>query len=101
MTIFLRFPDQQTAEQALKDANLWISSDEYTGPLTSSFTHSLDVIGVITRGGEYGTDNSGNIVTVVEPTALDGWHMNYIGNLPAGWEQYIVVPQQPYRVFAQ
>jgi hypothetical protein len=100
MTIFLKFPDQQTAIQALKDVNLWLESDEYTGPKLNSLEHSLDIIGIITQGGEYSFDESGDMITVVEPITLDGWHINYIGNLPANWEQYFVTPQKPYRVFA-
>ena len=41
-----------------------------------------------TEGGEW--DDDGNVIT--EPTALDGWHVNYLGDLPTGWESYEVTP---------
>jgi hypothetical protein len=43
--------------------------------ITASHTHALDVIGVITRGGEW--DDEGNVIT--PPEVLDGWHVNYVG----------------------
>jgi hypothetical protein len=30
---------------------------------------------------------------------LNGWHVNYIGELPEGWDVYVVTPEQPVRVF--
>ncbi len=57
---------------------------------------AVDVIGVITEGGEW--DEDGN--ETVAPTVLDGWHVNYLGDLPDGWEQFEVTPTTPSRVFA-
>jgi len=37
---------------------------------------------------------------ITPPTTLAGWHVNYIGALPAGWDQHRVTVQTPYRVFA-
>jgi len=31
---------------------------------------------------------------------LDGWHVNYRGELPDGWDAYAVWPEQPVRVWA-
>lgn len=64
--------------------------------ITGSHTHALDVVGIITRGGEWGDEDE----VVVPPTTLDGYHINYIGDLPTQWEQYVVNPQHPARVFA-
>ena len=83
---FLRFPDQATAEAALKTADLWIDSEEYSGPKTASLTHGIDVVGTIARGEP--------------PVELAGYHINIVGDLPEGWDQYIVEPTNPYRVFA-
>ena len=58
--------------------------------------YALDMIGTITRGGEW--DEEGN--EVVAPTTLDGFHVNYVGELPEGWEAFEVKPELPYRVFA-
>jgi len=37
---------------------------------------------------------------ITRPTVLDGWHINYVGELPEGWEEFVVTPEQPVRVFA-
>jgi hypothetical protein len=74
MTTYLRFPDEATAKAMLADYltedNTWI---------TASHSHALDVIGEIPD--------------------MAGWHVNYVGNLPDGWDAYIVTPNQPVRVF--
>ena len=88
-----RFPDEATGTTALETAGLLNEDGEF---ITASHTHALDVIGVITRGGEW--DKNGDVVAPF--TELDGWHVNYVGDLPEGWEQYVVTPEQPVRVFA-
>jgi hypothetical protein len=94
---FFRFPDEATGMACLRAAGLiYLDEDDTEHFFTASHTHALDVIGVITRGGEW--DEDGNVV--VPPTTLDGWHVNYLGSLPEGWEQYAVQPQQPGRVWA-
>lgn len=88
-----RFPDWEAGMAALDDAGLLNEDGEY---ITASHTHSLDVIGTISRGGEW--DEEGNVV--VPPTTVDGWHLNYVGNLPEGWEAFAVYPANPVRVWA-
>jgi hypothetical protein len=90
MTNYLRFLDEATAKTVLAD---YLAEDDTW--ITASHSHALDVIGTITRGGEW--DDEGNVIA--EPTVLDGWHVNYVGNLPDGWDDYIVTPDQPVRVF--
>lgn len=90
---FFRFPDEATGMAALKAAGLLNDDGE---PITASHAHALDVIGTITRGGEWAED--GTVITA--PTVLDGWHVNYVGSLPEGWEKFVVEPGQPVRVFA-
>ena len=98
MTHYFRFPDEKTGMAALDAAGLlFTDEDGNTSPLTASHTHALDVIGPIYRGGTYDPD-SGEVIT--PPTLLQGWHCNYIGELPDGWEQYLVTSEQPVRVFA-
>ena len=94
MTHYLRFPDEKTGMAALDAADLL---DDDGAPLVASHTHALDVIGPIYRGGTYDPD-SGEVIT--PPTLLQGWHCNYVGNLPEGWGNCIVTPEQPVRVFA-
>ncbi len=74
MTHYLRFPDESTAKIVLAD---YLAEDGTW--ITASHNHALDVIGEI------------------PDTA--GWHVNYVGSLPDGWDDYIVTPDQPVRVF--
>ena len=90
---FFRFADAAVGMAALDDAGLL---DDDLNPITASHNHALDVIGSITIGGEW--DEDGNVVT--EPTVLDGWHVNYQGEVPDEWLQYAVSPEQPVRVWA-
>jgi hypothetical protein len=64
-----------------------------------AYTHdrAIDVVGIITRGGEYDPE-TGEVI--VAPTVLAGFHVNYSGDLPEGWEQFLVAPKHSYRVFA-
>lgn len=92
MTHFIRFPDAETGMAALDAAGLLNEDGEF---ITASHNHALDVIGTITRGGKW--DEEGNVITA--PTVLDGWHINYRGEVPDEWLQYAVSPEQPVRVF--
>jgi len=94
MTHYIRFPDEPTGTAALDAAGLL---DADGNPIVASHTHALDVIGPIYEGGVYDPD-TGDVIT--PPTLLDGWHVNYVGEMPDGWEQYVVTPEQPVRVFA-
>ena len=94
MTNYLRFPSEATGIAALDAAGLLTEDGT---PITASHSHALDVIGAISIGGEYDPE-TGEVL--VPPMLLDGWHVNYIGELPDGWEQYSVNPEQPVRVFA-
>jgi hypothetical protein len=88
-----RFPDEATGMAALEAAGLLNEDGEF---IAASHTHSLDVIGTITRGGEW--DDEGNVIT--PPEVLDGWHLNYQGELPDGWEEFAVYPANPVRKWA-
>jgi hypothetical protein len=93
MTYFLRFPDESAWTAAATEAG-FITDDTLV-----AYTHdyAIDVVGTITRGGEYDPE-TGEVL--VPPTLLDGWHCNLAGDLPNGWEQYVVQPEHPVRVFA-
>ena len=88
-----RFPDAAVGMAALDDAGLLDSDWNF---ITASHNHALDVIGTIQRGGEW--DEDGNVV--VPPEVLPGWHINYQGEVPDGWDTYAVWPQSPVRVWA-
>ena len=98
MTHYLKFPDETTGMAALDAAGL-ICTDEHgnTKPITASLDHALDVVGVIYRAGTFDTE-TGEVIT--PPTPRPGWHVNYIGTLPDGWDAYVVEPLRPSRVFA-
>ena len=76
MTQFLRFPDEETWLTAAADAG-FISD----GVLVA-YTHdrAIDV--------------------VCEITDMAGFHVNFAGELPEGWDKFVVTPAAPYRVFA-
>jgi hypothetical protein len=95
---FFRFPNEAAWTEAATEAGFFSEPDEDGNTTLLAYTndHAIDVIGVITRGGEW--DDEGNVIT--PPEVLDGWHVNYVGNLPDGWEGFLVEPTNPYRVFA-
>ena len=90
---FLRFPDESTWTAAATEAG-YIVDDAL-----AAYTHdrAIDMVGKITRGGEYDPE-TGEVI--VAPTVLDGWHVNFAGELPDGWDEFLVTPNDPYRVFA-
>ena len=88
MTQFLRFPDADAWTAAATDAGFLIDDT------LTAYTHdrAIDVVGTITRGGEYAPE-TGEVI--VAPTVLAGFHVNYSGVLPLGWEEFLVEPEQP------
>ena len=92
---FLRFPDSATGLAALAAADLLDPENAF--PITASLTHALDVIGLIFRGGSWNPE-TGEVLK--PPTVLEGWHVNYQGELPDEWKQYLVTPKNPARVWA-
>jgi hypothetical protein len=122
MTHFLRFPDEQSWIKAATEAGFYCSpggfnlrernadgtfvADDPATPVDEAwqpntliaYTHdrAIDVVGPITRGGEY--DEDGKVL--VKPKLLKGFHINFIGELPDGWDEYVVNPESPSRVFA-
>jgi len=93
MTHFLRFPDADAWTAAASKAG-FMADDTL---LAYTHDHAIDVVGTITRGGEYDPE-TGEVI--VAPTVLAGFHVNFAGVLPSGWEEFLVAPEQPYRVFA-
>ena len=76
MTQFLRFPDESTWTAAATEAGFIVDD------ALAAYTHdrAIDVVGGI------------------PDTA--GFHVNFIGDLPDGWDEFLVTPADPYRVFA-
>jgi hypothetical protein len=91
MTHYLRFPDEATGMAALRDAGfVVIDEDGIEQIITATHTYAVDPIGIIIRFDQ-GTET---------PVTLPGWHVNLIGDLPTGWQPYVVQPLHPVRVFA-
>jgi hypothetical protein len=65
--------------------------------ITASHTFAIDEVGVISKGGEYDPE-TGEVIT--PPKVLRGWHVNYAGEPPEAWGQYLIHPSHPNRVFA-
>jgi len=98
MTHYIRFSDESTGMAALDAAGFTTTNENGdTVVLTASHTHALDCVGRIYRGGTYDPD-TGEVIT--PPTLLSGWHVNFVGDLPEGWDAYLVEPKHPSRVFA-
>ena len=98
MTHYLRFPDEPTGMAALEAAGFTTVDDSgATIVITATHTWALDVIGPLQVGGSY-DPKTGEVID--PPTPLPGWHVNFIGDLPQDWEQYVVAPRHPQRVFA-
>tara|TARA_Y100000004_G_scaffold187351_1_gene240004 strand:- start:77 stop:382 length:306 start_codon:yes stop_codon:yes gene_type:complete len=94
---YFKFTDEPAWLTAARAAG-FMGTDEEGNEILIQYTHdrAIDVIGTITEGGEWDDDSN----ELVAPTVLDGWHVNYLGALPSGWESYEVTPSTPHRVFA-
>lgn len=80
-TIFLRFPDQ-AAFLALMPPQ-----DRDDGlPVLPPGVTAIEVVGIVRVG--LVEDEEGNVV--VPPTALPGWHVNALGEIPADWQPYLI-----------
>ena len=97
---FFRFADEAAWLTAARAAGFMITVTDDEGNETEQLqaytaSHAIDVVGIITEGGEW--DEDGN--EIVAPTTLPGYHINYLGALPDGWESYEVTPSTPNRRF--
>jgi hypothetical protein len=60
--------------------------------------HSCDVIGTIYNDDGVYNEETGEVIS--EPTPMEGFHVNYIGDLSQELHQYLVTPETPNRKFA-
>ena len=58
----------------------------------------MDIVGTIYNNDAVLDPETFELITPA--TQMEGWYINYIGELPDGWDQYLVSPTAPYRVFA-
>ena len=103
---FFRFPDETVGMDALRSAGFMTTVTDDEGNETEqllAYTHdrAIDVVGVLyNNDGVYDVDENGEDIVVSPPTVMPGWHVNYLGALPEGWEEFEVTPENPKRVFA-
>ena len=99
---FFRFTDEAAWVTAAKAAGFYVTVTDDEGvesEVLQAYTadRAVDVIGTLYNDdGVY--DEEGEVVTA--PTAMTGFHVNYLGTLPEGWDAFEVTPEQPKRVFA-
>ena len=108
-TNFLRFSDQTVWETEAEAAGFRVNNpvpsevdpevfeDRWTW-LYYTHDHAIDVVGTIYNNDAVVDSETGEITSPA--TLMSGWHVNYVGELPTGWDQYLVNPVEPYRVFA-
>ena len=97
---FFRFADETAWLDAARTAGFLTTVTDEDGNESEqlqAYTHShaIDVVGTITGGGEWDEDGT----ETVAPTTIDGFHVNYLGPLPTGWEAYEVTPDSPQRIW--
>ena len=96
---YFRFTDEAAWVTAAKAAGFYVTNAETETEDLLAYTadRAIDVIGTLYNDDAV-YDEEGEEVTA--PTPMDGWHVNYLGNLPEGWEPYEVYPEPPKRIFA-
>jgi aryl-phospho-beta-D-glucosidase BglC (GH1 family) len=99
MTNYLRFADEPTFRSAAFIAGLFNEpeGDNPGGYTQYTHDHAMDIVGTIYNDDAV-VDPDGTVVTPATPMA--GWHVNFVGALPTGWDAFLVSPVAPYRVFA-
>lgn len=119
MTNYLRFADQSEWEAAGEAAGFRINTpivvqeasfnDETNETIPAVvedrwtwlyYTHewAIDDIGILYNNDAVVDPETFELIT--PPTPMEGWHVNFIGTLPEGWDQYLVAPRNPRRMFA-
>jgi hypothetical protein len=99
-TNYLRFADESTFRSAAFIAGLFNEpeGDNPGGYIQYTHDHAMDIVGTIYNNDATFDPDTGAVVTPATPMA--GWHVNFIGALPTGWDAFLVSPVAPYRVFA-
>ena len=102
---YFKWTSEKTWKTAAKKAGFYktVTEEDEEGNIITSevldaytHEHSIDVVGVIYKGGTW--DDEGNEIEA--PVKQDGFHVNYLGPLPEGWDKKAVYPKTPVRVFA-
>ena len=99
---YFRFTDESAWVTAAKAAGFYTTITDEEGvesEVLQAYTaeRAIDVIGTLYNDdGVYNKEGE----EVSAPTAMAGFHVNYLGDLPEGWDAYEVTPEQPKRIFA-
>ena len=64
--------------------------------ITGGSGWAIDEVGTISKGGAYDPE-TGEVIT--PPTILSGYHINSVGLAPEAWDQFLVVVNNPARIF--
>lgn len=99
MTDYLRFPSETAAMAAIEAAGFTTTNEDGTvAIIRDTHNYSLDPVGILYNNDAIVDPETGEII--FPSTPVDGWHVNYIGTLPEGWEAFAVSPRAPRRKFA-
>jgi hypothetical protein len=109
MTYYLRFADKDAWETAASNAGFRTktSAPSQNNPEELErqwtwlyYTHewAIDDVGILYDNDAVIDPETFELIT--PPTPMEGWHVNFIGMLPEGWDQYLVAPRNPRRMFA-
>ena len=103
MTKFLKFPDEATFFDACTDAGLTSTDEDGNTTINRySHTHAMRVLGTLTETvepAEYDSDDE--LVKEAVTKELDGWHVNFKGELTEAFDPYVIdQPSRPHEVFA-
>lgn len=100
MTNYLRFANEAAFQDAALAAGLFTApeGDNPGGYAQYTHDHAMDIVGILYNNDAIIDPETGEITSPATP--MEGWHINYIGTLPEGWDQYLVAPRNPRRVFA-
>lgn len=96
-TITPRLVTEETTDEDTGEVIPAVYEDQTTW---SYYTHehSCDVVGIIYNNDGVYDEETGEVIT--EPTTMEGFHVNFIGEFLEELQANIVTPSSPYRKFA-
>ena len=93
MTVYLKFPDEETFAAGMPDG--WERRGETAHPLPDGVEAIRIMPHPLTTGGRHDEDG----LQLEAATLLPGFHVNALGEVPDAWRPYIVTPRAPLAVF--
>ena len=91
-TKYLKFDSEAQAKEILAE---YITEGEWQ---IASHTHAIDLVGIIHK--PTGVKLQGEDGEYPEMEALEGYHINFLGELPEVAIPFVVIPANPVRIFA-